>query len=306
MTMNSIKTDPIRTRKVVQKLIEWYKIHDGIFTGYLPESKPPNGVSRGSYEHIMFLTLSVSLDYQRSANDLWDSARKTWESGDTSWVFSPKKVEERDEQDLVDALAKHKLSRKRNKDAKIWRRVSLSFLKLFDGDPRKLFEKYDYDAVKIFNAMRTQYGKEFPYLAGSTGTQKICSLWIRMLKDEASVKFKNLNNVPIPIDIHTARSTVTTGCVSGRFDGSFSDLTDLIKKAWVEACTGMDYYPLQLDEPLWNLSRFGCSKHINGSPCPVRQDCRLSEFCTANHPDSIISIKQNENTHIDTKFPESE
>ena len=76
---------------MVQKLLEWYKIHDGIFTGYLPESKPPNGVSRGSYEHIMFLTLSVSLDYQRSANDLWDSAKEVFNAAvDDAYGVSPK------------------------------------------------------------------------------------------------------------------------------------------------------------------------------------------------------------------------
>lgn len=286
--------------------MEWYSKRDGILSrAELPESKPPSDVERGSYEHVMFLTLTVALDYQRSANDLWNSARITFEDQMTKWVFSPQEVAKRNHDELVTSLAKYKLSKKKEKDAKIWQTVATSFLELFGGDPRKLFEKYDYDAPQIFHSMRTIYGKKFPYLAGSTGTSKILSLWIRILHDEANIEFKNLNDVPLPIDIHTARSTITTGCLAGVFDGPFSGLVEQTKKAWIEACKGTSYYPLQIDEPLWNLSRFGCTNHRNGQPCPVRDRCRLANFCTANHPESTISIRQNEITNINTKYPEA-
>ena len=36
----------------------------------------PEGVEGGSLEHVLFITLTVSLDYMRDAPTLWESARK--------------------------------------------------------------------------------------------------------------------------------------------------------------------------------------------------------------------------------------
>lgn len=298
-----LQANPQRTRRIIEELLDWYSVRTGLMKGAeLPESKPPEGVTRGSYDHIMFLTLSVSIDYQRSAKDLWDSARTTWENENTRWAFFPEEIKKRSLEELIECLARYKLSKKREKDAKIWRTVALSFLELFEGDPRNLFAKFDYDAPTIIQKMKTQYGKNFPYLAGSTSTGKILLLWIRMLHDEARIKFNNLHNVAIPIDIHTARATITTGCLSGKFEGSFTKLTEEAKKAWIEACEGTNHYPLELDEPLWNLSRLGCSSYKLGSPCPKRNQCNLSNFCTVNNPESKMILKQNGFTIIDTKY----
>ena len=285
--------------------MEWYQKKTKIFTNVeLPEELIPEGIVVGSYDHIVFLTQSVSIDYMRSAQQLWDAARTTWKDETTKWVFYPKEIAERNLEDLINAMAKYKLSKKHTKDPKIWRKVALSFNELFDGDPRNLFEKFNYDALQIFNSMRSQYGKSFPYLAGSTGTSKILSLWIRILHDVAKVKFKNLHDVPIPVDIHTARATITTGCLAGEFSGTFNELVDKTKKAWIEACKGTNFYPLQLDEPLWNLSRYGCSNYKNGNPCPVRNQCELRSYCTTENPSSKIILQQNDTTTLDTKYPD--
>ena len=284
--------------------MDWYQKKTEFFTNAeLPEELIPEGAVVGSYDHIMFLTQSVSIDYMRSAQQLWDAARTTWKDDKTRWIFYPQEIVERNLEDLIDAMAKYKLSRKHTKDPKIWRKVALSFNELFDGDPRNLFEKFNYDALQIFNAMRSQYGKDFPYLAGATGTSKILSLWIRILHDVAKVEFKNLHEVPIPVDIHTARATITTGCLAGEFSGSFNELVDETKKAWIEACEGTNFYPLQLDEPLWNLSRYGCSNYKIGNPCPVRNQCKLRSYCTTENPSSKIILQQNDTITIDTKYP---
>jgi len=79
----------------------------------------------------------------------------------------------------------------------------------------------------------------------------------------------------------------------------------------VEACTYLNnkntekhVYPLQLDEPLWNLSRLGCSNRESGMICPVKDQCDLSKFCTANSHDAIINPMQGQLTVIKTKYPE--
>ena len=154
----------------------------------------------------------------RNAASLWNSAKLTWKDESTRWVFLPNELRHKTYENLIIALGKHGLSQKRNQDADIWWKVSNSFLNKFQGDPRKLFELYKYDAVEIYNQMRTKYKKDFPFLSGD----KILLLWLNILKD-ANVGFINLENVHIPIDIHTARATLTTGCLVGNFDGNFNE-----------------------------------------------------------------------------------
>lgn len=308
----TLTSNPERTSEVIQNLMEWYSGKDGKREGLMSsvrikEFSPPEGVEQGSYEHIMWLTLTVSIDYQRDADALWDSARMTWKDEFTRWVFIPGEFRKKAYDDLVIALARYGLSRKPNRDAKIWWKVSNSFLNLFEGDPRKLFELYNYDAGEIYNQMRSKYKADFPYLAGASATSKILSLWLRMMEHSARVNLHNMENVPLPIDIHTAKATLTTGCLVGDFDGSFKDLVRQAQLAWQESCkkSGVRYYPLELDEPLWNLSRLGCSTRINGSMCPLRTECKLFDFCTANSPDAIISLSKGK-VQVHTKYPKQE
>jgi hypothetical protein len=299
-----LRTDPERTLKVAEALLDWYNgPHDGLLSGAeLPESETPKGVIRGSYEHILFLTLSVSIDYQRSAQQLWDAARETWLDEATRWVFFPSEVGKRGEIELREALGKHKLSKKPFRDAAIWRTVALSFLELFQGDPRVLFEQHNNNAHAVFGAMKSRYGKRFPYLAGSTGTQKILSLWLRMLKDEAGYPFDDIHKVPLPVDIHTARSSLTLGCLFGDFRGRFDEIASLVKAGWKEAFEGSERYPLQIDEPLWNLSRYGCTFRKTGEKCPMRYDCRVAEYCTvAEEPSAVLDLDQNNICKVSTK-----
>ena len=133
---------------------------------------------------------------------------------------------------------------------------------------------------------------------------RIHSLWIRMFHKEAKVKFKNLKKVPMPIDIHTTHATIMTGCLSDTFKDDFSKLAKCTKQTWIDVCGETDHYSLELDEALWNLGRSECTKYRDGPACPVRDQCRLEKYCTANIPSSSIQINQNEHTLIDTKLPE--
>lgn len=153
----------------------------------------------------------------------------------------------------------------------------------------------------FFHNVKTWYWNGFYVLIHRN---KICLLWINILKD-ANVNFTNLENVHIPIDVHTARATLTTGCLVGNFEGNFNEFAFAAQHAWDEACKKTDskYYPLQLDGPLWNLSRLGCRHRINGSPCPLRSECKLSSFCTVNTPDAIISLSNRGKIHIHTVHP---
>jgi hypothetical protein len=70
---------------------------------------------------------------------------------------------------------------------------------------------------------------DFPYLRGP----KIGPLWLRMLGDNVGMsQLRNLEKVPIPVDIHVARATLSTGIVRGRFRGRLVEIFEYIRKAW--------------------------------------------------------------------------
>ena len=291
-----------RTENVIQQLVQWKNERTGIFANSsLPETQLPNGVERGSYEQIMFITMCSSIDYQRDADALWDAGRDTWNDENTRWVFFPNLVKQKTLEDLIKNLQKYQLSKKPTKDANIWRTVSLSFLDLFDGDPRNMFKKFEFDALKIRSHMKELGTKVFPYLGGSSSTGKINSMWIRILHDDANISFKNYEKMPLPIDIHTMRATITTGCLIGKYNGTFQELAGMAKNAWAEACENITYSPLDLDDALFNLSRHGCSKIRDGN-CPFINECKLADFCVTKNPQSKFELNANEGD-IDTSYP---
>ena len=291
-----------RTENVIQQLIRWKNERTGIFANSsLPETQLPKGVERGSYEQIMFITMCSSIDYQRDADALWDAGRDTWNDENTRWVFFPNLVKQKTLEDLTKNLQKYRLSKKPTKDANIWRTVSLSFLDLFDSDPRNMFKKFEFDALKIRSHMKELGTKVFPYLGGSSSTGKINSMWIRILHDDANISFKNYEKMPLPIDIHTMRATITTGCLIGKYNGTFQELAGMAKNAWAEACENTTYSPLDLDDALFNLSRHGCSKIRDGN-CPFINECKLSDFCVTKNPQSKFELNANEGD-IDTSYP---
>lgn len=305
----ALDTNPTHARKAIEILLDWYRNKkDGIFSEHVDSDvgsdSLPSGMRRGSYDHIMLITMTNTVNYGRDASDLWGAAYAAWEDRTARWIFHPKKVAKRTKRDLARTLGRYRLNRKTKRDVDYWRTVACSFADLFDGDPRNMFGKFGHDAERIVAAMKKEYGERFPSLAGSKGTGKIRSLWIRMLYQEANVRLKNLQRVDIPIDIHTARSTMTIGCLSGSFEGSFTRLARMAKQAWVDACEGTRYYPLELDEPLWMLSRYGCTNYADADVrCPVRHECRLEKHCTANVPSSKIRVRQNGTTTVRTRLP---
>jgi len=64
-----------------------------------------------------------------------------------------------------------------------------------------------------------------------------------------------------------------------------NNLFGYVRKAWFENVKGLNaknrpMIALDVDEPLWHLSKYGCLKRnkITGS-CPVFENCELRKFC---------------------------
>lgn len=255
----------------------------------MPENLLPNNVQRGSLDQILFLTLTVSIDYMRDADVLWNNSRKTHTDPDTNYLFNPKALSEINFQLIKRDLQKHHVALRPDKDANIWRTAGISFYKKWDGDPRNFLADCGWDAPKILNRLKTDYHiynnhprNDFPYLRGD----KIGPLWLRMLRDNAGItQLKNLDQVPIPVDVHVARSTLCMGIVKGQYKGSMNRMYEYIRKAWFESVRELrvgerEMIALDIDESLWHLSKLGCTHRdtITGQ-CPVFTLCEAKTFC---------------------------
>lgn len=288
--MDNLKIDIENGKRVARILFDKFNSEEGIFGhNIMPEDllwgSDLSGieVKRGSYDHMMFITMVVSIDYMRDADKLWQAGRETMEDEDTKWLFSPEIVKDKPIEKIITAMKKHKLSQKHNRDADIWKRVSESFVRLYNLDPRNLIEECEFDAMKLFERKYDiRFKKDFPSLSGD----KIFPLWIRMLHDNVGIRLKNLEKMPIPVDVHIARATFTTGCLKGEYKGSITDVSPRIDEAWKKIIPEIKHpklkYALQMDECLWHLSKYGCTSR-KGDFCPKRRECLVGELCIGGH-----------------------
>jgi len=276
-----LKDNLDRAIKVGKALILAYN-GNGIFghkTGDMPELLKPKNMEEGSIQHVNYISLLVALDYMREANQLWQAGVDTFEDEGTKWVFDVNSPKIDDLNILINALKKHKVSKKYERDAKIWQTIAKSIRELFDGNMKKfLEEKCKNEADQIYSFMKSFYKKEFPNLTGD----KILPLWIRMMKDVCKVEIKNINKIPFPVDVHIARSTIFSGCLTGNnIKTSIPKIMPDIDRVWTKVAEQIgEFNKFDLDEPLWTLSKYGCSK-LKDMNCPILNECPVKDYCEA-------------------------
>jgi hypothetical protein len=284
----SIIIDSKRGKKVAKLLYTAFSTNGIHGRNDMPEDIMPRGVERGSLEHILFITLTVSIDYQRDAPTLWESSRKTFDDPETRYLFNPKLLHETLFDKIATDMQKYRLSMRPQKDADIWRTVGVTFYKKWGGDPCNFLKDRYWDAVAILERLKTdthlyngRQAPDYPYLRG----YKIGPLWLRMLRDNVGIsQLRNLEKVPIPVDRHVARATLATGVVRGQFRGRLNEVFEYIRKAWFESVKGLrvknrEMIALDVDEPLWNLSKYGCTMRDENGNCPLYDRCEAKEFC---------------------------
>lgn len=271
----------------------------------MPEDVLPAGVQRGSLEHLMFITLTVAIDYQRNAPSLWESSKRSFEDPETRYLYDPQLLHEAAPKKVKSDMQKHGLSKKPRNDAYTWMTVGVTFYKKWGGNPSNFLEDCSWDSVTILERLRSdshRYNKkmvsDYPFLRGP----KIGPLWLRMLRDNVGIAgLKYLDKVPIPVDVHVARATLATGVVKGKMAGKFEDLYEDIRKAWFASVQGLrlknrPMIALDVDEPLWHLSKYGCSARDKDSgSCPVSGMCEARKFCV----EGLIRIEKGQ-VELDT------
>jgi hypothetical protein len=262
----------------------------------MPEDIEPAEVARGSLEHLMFITLTVSIDYMRDANALWRNSRKTFEDLGTRYLFDAKSIKEANIREIKRDMAKYSLAQRINQDANIWKTVETTFYTKWDGDPRNFLNSCEWNAPNILQKMN-KAKKDFPYLSGS----KIGPLWLRMLRDNVGIKILlDIDKIPIPVDVHVARATLATGIVHGSYEGSFGELFSYVRRAWWDSVEGIyvsgrPMIAIDVDEPLWHLSKYGCTyRDKQTGSCKMKDACPAKDFCL---PGKIII----DGNHVEVK-----
>jgi hypothetical protein len=89
MADRTIKIDVKRGRAAADLLYRVFSTTGIRGHSEMPEDTLPAGVSRGSLEHLLFITLTVSIDYQRDAVALWKSSRLAFQDPGTCYLFDP-------------------------------------------------------------------------------------------------------------------------------------------------------------------------------------------------------------------------
>lgn len=239
-----------KTLNNVKKLIAMYE--NGELGGeIMPEDANPN-LEKNSLENYLYFTLPMALNYQRNSYKLWESALKTYKDNETRFVFNPKLCLEKTFDEIQYALIKYKLALQKQKQTEIWISLCNTFMNLFNGDIRKLFDNLDNDVEKIRFFIQKENKKMFPYLSGT----KICNYWLYVIYQYTDRNYKNIESLTVAPDTHVCKATHKLGLIN---DDEFnsSNVQLIVIDRWKDLFENTNYKPIDIHTPLWLWSRNG-------------------------------------------------
>lgn len=246
---------------------------------------PPQGVTPGSLEHVIFITLTLSIDNGSDSHKLWESARQAYEAEQTRYLFSPDSLFSEELDQVRYDLKNYNMGGTKNKNAEIWKNAGSYLFQKWGGDPRNFLSSCQWDGPEILGRMipaRYHEVYDFQHFIG----EKKGTLWLSLLKNDAKIdEIKNLNKIPLLTDIHILRASIALGLVYGSYSGQISLISQKVRELWQEALTQTEsdkggITTFDLTEVLRNLSREGCS-HKDGkrTRCQHFEECPFKRFC---------------------------
>jgi hypothetical protein len=205
----------------------------------------------GSFEdnelRLAYFTLPMSLNYQRNSYMLWESTLKSYQDNETKQIFDINKVVLMNKEHLQKLLTKHKLALQPNKHVENWQTISKTIKENF-GSFSSLFEKADFDFLKLRELIQTKYKKGFPYLSGP----KIFNYWSFIIQAYGGIKLKNSEFIEIAPDTHITKCSVKLGVIDNE-----NIPKEEISKRWREVLKDSEINPIDMHPPLWFWSRNG-------------------------------------------------
>lgn len=234
----------------VERLMAMYK--NGELGGeVMPEDANPH-FKKGSLENYLYFTLPMALNYQRNSYTLWENALRTYDDGDTRFVFDPKLCLEKSFEEVQQALTRYKLALQKQKQTEIWLKLCRTFVKEFDGDIRKLFDEQNNDVDKIKNFVQVERKKDFPYLSGT----KICNYWLYVIYQYTDREYCNIENLTVAPDTHVCKATYRLGIITYDEYNS-NNVQAIVIEAWENILKNTIYKSIDIHTPLWLWSRNG-------------------------------------------------
>lgn len=217
----------------------------------MPEDANPN-LEKSSLENYLYFTLPMALNYQRNSYTLWESALKTYNDIETKFIFNPKLCLEKSFEEVQFALTKYKIALQKQKQTEIWISLCNTFIDLFDGDIRKIFDKFDNDVDKIRFFIQKENKKKFPYLSGT----KICNYWLYVIYQYTDRNYKNLECLTVAPDTHVCKASYKLGLIT---DNEFNsnNVQSIVIECWQNILKDTIYKPIDVHTPLWLWSRNG-------------------------------------------------
>ncbi len=239
----------------VNKLMAMYK--NGEIGGeVMPEDANPK-FQKDSLENYLYFTLPMALNYQRNSYTLWESALKTYKDEKTKFVFSPKVCLEKSFEEVQYALTKYKVALQKQKQTEIWLALCNTFVEMFDGDIRKLFDKLDNDVNRIRDFIQKENKKKFPYLSGT----KICNYWLYVIYQYTDRRYKNIECLTVAPDTHVCKASHRLGLITDEELNS-NNVQQIVIERWQEVLKNTKYKQIDIHTPLWLWSRNGVKEII--------------------------------------------
>lgn len=239
----------------VNKLMAMYK--NGEIGGeVMPEDANPK-FQKDSLENYLYFTLPMALNYQRNSYILWESALQTYKDEKTKFVFSPKVCLEKSFEEVQYALTKYKVALQKQKQTEIWLALCNTFVEMFDGDIRKLFDKLDNDVNRIRDFIQKENKKKFPYLSGT----KICNYWLYVIYQYTDRRYKNIECLTVAPDTHVCKASHRLGLITDEELNS-SNVQQIVIERWQEVLKNTKYKQIDIHTPLWLWSRNGFKKIV--------------------------------------------
>jgi hypothetical protein len=206
--MNNIE----RGQAIARLLFESFRNKGIHWRNEMPEDEPPPGVQGGSLDHVLFITQTVAINYQRDGDALWESSRKTFANAETRYVFDPAAVH----------ANRRGFARTCRNTAFPKTEEGLRYLsdrrdhlpQEMEGDPSNFLADCGWDAVTILQRLSADTylvagpcRPDYPYLSGP----KIGPLWLRMLIDNVGLSIQRFGR-----SANSRRCSHCTGLVGDR------------------------------------------------------------------------------------------
>ncbi len=233
----------------VYKLLKLYE--SGLLGGEIMPEDENLGLNKSSSDNYIYFTLPMALNYQRNSYKLWEGANKSYSDNDTKDIFNLTQVIEMSDDALRAKLLKYKVALQPNKHIEIWKTISNTIIRDFDGDIKNLFINNNYDVEKIKNYILT-HKKDFPYLGGS----KILNYWLYVIEQYTNAKFKNREFITVAPDTHVIQSSVKLGLINNT-EAQNANIRDELAERWKVLLFDTNLSPIDIHTPMWLWSRGG-------------------------------------------------